>query len=115
MACVPLYFLLFLPPDANALRSTSTLVSEQFAMPVALQWKGVAEIIAKGLHGLPTSALIAMGLAALAAVLIRRRQAGHPRPISLVGGVGGVGGPGRGAAALRRRSVSTATTLPKAA
>ena len=70
LACVPLYFLLFLPADANGQRSTSTLVSEQFAMPAALQWKGVAEIIAKGLQGLPTSALIAMALAAVAAVLI---------------------------------------------
>jgi OPT family oligopeptide transporter len=50
MACVPLYFLLFLPADANGLRSTSTLLSEQFAMPSALQWKGVAEIIANGLR-----------------------------------------------------------------
>jgi uncharacterized oligopeptide transporter (OPT) family protein len=70
IACVPLYFLLFLPADANGVRSTSTLVSEQFSMPAALQWKGVAEIIAKGLQGLPTSAVIAMGLAALAAVAI---------------------------------------------
>lgn len=70
LACVPLYFLLFLPPNAQGLRSTTTLVSEQFAMPAALQWKGVAEIIGKGLQGLPTSAIIAMLVAALAAVLI---------------------------------------------
>lgn len=67
LACVPLYFLLFLPADANGLRSTSTLVSEQFAMPAALQWKGVAEIIAKGLQGLPYSALVAMLIAAISA------------------------------------------------
>ena len=67
LACVPLYFLLFLPPDANGLRSTSSLVSEQFAMPAALQWKGVAEIIAKGLQGLPNSALLAMLIAAVSA------------------------------------------------
>jgi OPT family oligopeptide transporter len=70
LACVPLYFLLFLPADANGLRSTSTLVSEQFAMPAAIQWKGVAEIIAKGLQSLPTSALIAMAFAAVAAIAI---------------------------------------------
>jgi len=70
VSCVPLYFLLFLPPDANGVRSTSTLISEQFAMPAAIQWKGVAEIIAKGLHSLPTSALIAMAVAALSAVVI---------------------------------------------
>jgi len=70
LACVPLYFLLFLPADANGVRSTSTLVSEQFSMPAALQWKGVAEIIAKGLQGLPASALIAMAFAAVAAIVI---------------------------------------------
>jgi uncharacterized oligopeptide transporter (OPT) family protein len=70
MACVPLYFLLFLPADAGGVRSASTLISEQFAMPGALQWKGVAEIIAKGFGGLPASALIAMGVAAATAVVI---------------------------------------------
>ena len=70
LACVPLFYLLFLTPDANGVRSTATIVSDQFAMPAAMQWKGVAEIIAKGLKGLPTSAVISMAVAALAALLI---------------------------------------------
>ncbi|PND36359.1 hypothetical protein C1O66_21935 [Paucibacter aquatile] len=70
LACVPLYFLLFLPADANGVRSVSTLVSEQFAMPGALQWKGVAELIARGFNGFPTSALIAMAVAAISAIVI---------------------------------------------
>lgn len=70
MACVPLFYLLFLPADANGLRSTATIVSDQFAFPAALQWKGVAEIIAKGLSGLPASAITAMIIAAVSAVLI---------------------------------------------
>lgn len=70
LACVPLYFLLFLPADANGVRSVSTLVSEQFAMPGALQWKGVAELIARGFKGFPTSALIAMAVAAISAIVI---------------------------------------------
>ncbi|HJV72283.1 OPT family oligopeptide transporter [Ideonella sp.] len=69
-ACVPLYFLLFLPPDANGVRSTATIVSDQFAFPGALQWKGVAEIIAKGVSALPTSAVIAMAVAVVAAIAI---------------------------------------------
>jgi uncharacterized oligopeptide transporter (OPT) family protein len=69
-AAVPLFYLLFLPPDANGLRSTATIVSDQFAMPGALQWKGVAEIIAKGVTSLPTSAIIAMALASFAAIAI---------------------------------------------
>jgi uncharacterized oligopeptide transporter (OPT) family protein len=70
LACVPLFYLLFLPKDGNGVRSVSTMVSDQFAMPAAIQWKGVAEIIAKGLHALPSSALIAMGVAVVAAIVI---------------------------------------------
>ncbi|MBB4841582.1 putative oligopeptide transporter (OPT) family protein [Paucibacter oligotrophus] len=70
MACVPLFYLLFLPADANGLRSTASMVTDQFAFPAALQWKGVAEIIAKGLSGLPASAITAMIIAAVSAVLI---------------------------------------------
>ena len=51
ISCVPLFFLLFLPPDANGVRSVSTMVSDKFAFPAALQWKGVAELIAKGFSG----------------------------------------------------------------
>lgn len=70
LACVPLFFLLFLPPDANGVRSPATMISEQFAMPAALQWKGVADIITKGLSSLPASAVIAMIVAAVSAVAI---------------------------------------------
>ncbi|UXH76427.1 OPT family oligopeptide transporter [Roseateles amylovorans] len=70
LSCVPLYFLLFLPKGADGIRSTATIISEQFAMPAAVQWRGVAEIIAKGLQGLPTSALIAMAVAAVVAIAI---------------------------------------------
>ena len=70
MAAVPLFFLLFLPPDAAGVRSTATIVSEQFAMPAALQWKGVAEIIAKGISSLPPSAIVSMIVAAVAAAAI---------------------------------------------
>ena len=67
---MPLFFLLFLQPDANGVRSVANMVSDQFAFPAALQWKGVAEIIAKGVSTLPISAVISMIVAALAAALI---------------------------------------------
>jgi OPT family oligopeptide transporter len=70
LCCVPLYFLLFLPPDANGVRSTSTIISDQFAMPAALQWKGVAELITKGLSALPHSAIVSMIVAAVSAAAI---------------------------------------------
>ena len=70
LVCVPLFFLLFIRPDASGVASTASMVSDQFGFPAALQWKGVADIIAKGLKSLPTSALISMGVAAVAAVVI---------------------------------------------
>jgi len=70
IACVPLFFLLFLQPDASGVRSTAAMVSDQFAFPAALQWKGVAEIIAKGLGALPYTAIVSMIVAAVSAVAI---------------------------------------------
>ena len=70
IAAIPLFFLLFLPPDANGVRSTATIVSEQFPMPGALQWKGVADLIANGVSSLPKSAIISMIFAAIAAAAI---------------------------------------------
>jgi len=68
--CVPLFFLLFLPPDASGARSTQTIVSDAFAFPAAMQWKGVAELIAKGVSALPRSAVVSMVVAAVAAAAI---------------------------------------------
>jgi uncharacterized oligopeptide transporter (OPT) family protein len=70
LACVPLFFLLFLQPDANGVRSVGNMVSEQFAFPAALQWKGVAEIIAKGVSALPYTAVVSMIVAAISAAAI---------------------------------------------
>ena len=70
LACVPLFFLLFLQPDANGVRSVGNMVSDQFAFPAALQWKGVAEIIAKGVSALPTTAIVSMIVAAVSAAAI---------------------------------------------
>jgi uncharacterized oligopeptide transporter (OPT) family protein len=70
LTSVPLFFLLFLRPDANGVRSPQTMISDQFAFPAVVQWKGVAEIIAHGFHGLPTSAVVAVAVAAVAAIVI---------------------------------------------
>ncbi len=70
LVCIPLFFLLFLPPGHDGVRSTATIVSDQFAMPGAMQWKGVAELIARGISNLPRSALIAMIVAAACAAAI---------------------------------------------
>ena len=70
IAAVPLFFLLFLHPDANGVVDATKVASDAFPMPAAIQWKGVAEIIAMGFHGLPPSAIVAMIVAAVSAVVI---------------------------------------------
>ena len=86
LAATPLFYLLFLPPNASGVRSTTTLVTEQFAMPAAVQWKGVADLIAKGLGSLPASAMVAMAIAAIVALVfevLRIRSRGR-FPLSAV-------------------------------
>ena len=86
LAATPLFYLLFLPPNASGVRSTATLVTEQFAMPAAVQWKGVADLIAKGLGSLPASAMVAMAIAAVMALVfegLRIRSRGR-FPLSAV-------------------------------
>jgi uncharacterized oligopeptide transporter (OPT) family protein len=70
LTCIPLFFLLFLTPDHEGARSTATIVSDQFAMPAAMQWKGVAELIAKGVSNLPYTAIVSMIVAAVCAAAI---------------------------------------------
>jgi len=86
LVCIPLFFLLFLPPGHDGVRSTATIVSEQFPMPAAMQWKGVAELIAMGIGGLPPSALIAMIVAAVCALVIEITNIAAPgrMPLSAV-------------------------------
>lgn len=86
LSSVPLFFLLFVPRNAAGVRSVDTIVSDQFAMPAALQWKGVADLIAKGVSNLPASAIVSMVVAAVAAAvfeILRIRTKGR-FPISAV-------------------------------
>ncbi len=68
LASVPLFFLLFMQPK-NGVVSTDNIISDKFPMPGALQWKGVAELIANGVSGLPPSVIISMTVAAIAALV----------------------------------------------
>jgi uncharacterized oligopeptide transporter (OPT) family protein len=86
LASIPLFFLLFLPPAPDGTRSTETIVSDEFTMPAALQWKGVADLITGGFSRLPRSAVISMVVAALLAVvfeMLRIRSDGR-FPLSAV-------------------------------
>jgi uncharacterized oligopeptide transporter (OPT) family protein len=86
LATVPLFFLLFLPPGPDGTRSPSTIISEQFAMPAAVQWKGVADLITNGLSQLPPSAVISMIVAAILAVVfeVARIRTKNRFPLSAV-------------------------------
>jgi uncharacterized oligopeptide transporter (OPT) family protein len=70
LAAVPLFYLLFLPPAADGTRSAATIVSDQFAMPAAVQWRGVADLIAHGIRSLPHTAVVSMIIAAVCAAAI---------------------------------------------
>jgi OPT family oligopeptide transporter len=69
LASTPLFFLLFLPPTADGIRSTTTLLSDAFPFPKALEWKGVSDLVASGLKGLATSAIVSMAIAAVLATV----------------------------------------------
>ncbi len=70
LVCIPLYFLLFLPPGQGGVRTVATIVSDKFAMPAAVQWQGVAELIARGIGSLPLSAVVSMIVAAVCGAAI---------------------------------------------
>ena len=68
-------------------RSPATMLSDAFPFPKALEWKGVSDLVASGLKNLPSSALVAMAVAAVVAVVIevaRIRTRGR-FPLSSVG------------------------------
>jgi len=87
LVSTPLFFVLFLPARADGVRSLETMLSDKFSFPKALEWKGVSDLVASGLKGLPTSALVAMAIGAVLAVIIevlRIRTRGR-FPLSSVG------------------------------
>jgi uncharacterized oligopeptide transporter (OPT) family protein len=83
LAATPLFFLLFLPPDADGIRSPATIVSDQFPMPTVMQWKGVADLIARGVSSLPTTAVASMIAAALLAAFIEIMTIVRKKPFPL--------------------------------
>lgn len=87
LASTPLFFLLFLPPGADGARSPSTLLTDAFPFPKALEWKGVSDLVAAGLKNLPSSALVAMGVATVLAIVIEviRIRTRNRFPLSSVG------------------------------
>ncbi len=87
LASTPLFFLLFLPPGADGARSTASIITDQFPMPAALQWKGVSDLISGGLNNLPVSVIASMAIAAVLALIfeIARIVSRGKFPLSPVG------------------------------
>jgi uncharacterized oligopeptide transporter (OPT) family protein len=83
LAATPIFFLLFLPPGPDGARTPATIVSEAFPMPSAMQWKGVADLIARGLSSLPTSAVVSMIAAATLAAFIEIMTIIRKKPFPL--------------------------------
>ncbi|MBA2269665.1 MAG: OPT/YSL family transporter [Chthoniobacterales bacterium] len=83
LAATPLFFVLFMQPDAAGVRSPANIASEQFPMPSALQWRGVAELIQRGVASLPPSAIYSMIGAALFAAFIEIMTIVRRRPFPL--------------------------------
>lgn len=83
LAATPLFFLLFLPLGADGTRDPAMLVSEKFPMPSAMQWKGVADLIARGVSSLPPSAIVSMMIAASFAAFIEIATIVRKKPFPL--------------------------------
>ena len=66
----PLFFILFLSKRQEGQSVQDAMTTGQFSFPGAMQWKGISDLIKNGFHNLPASAQWAMGLAALAAVVM---------------------------------------------
>lgn len=64
LASMVVFYLVIIDPTVSGVAFRS-----EFAMPGAIQWKGVSDLIAHGLKSLPSSAVISMIVAAIMAVI----------------------------------------------
>lgn len=81
-AAVPLFFVLFLRGKDGSF-DVANIVSDTFPFPAALQWKGVADLIAKGLKALPWTAIMSMVVAAVIAAAIEIYTIIRKKPFAL--------------------------------
>jgi OPT family oligopeptide transporter len=79
MVSTPLFYVMFLSNHKEGQSVQESMVTEQFPMPSAVQWKGVADIIERGFAGLSSSIIWSLGIAAVVAVtfeLLRLKSKG---------------------------------------
>jgi len=69
LVSTPLFYAMFLSTYTPGQNVQDAMSSERFPMPSAVQWKGVADIIEHGFHGLSASILWSLGAAAVVALV----------------------------------------------
>lgn len=80
---VPIYFVLI--PDANLLGG------EKWPAPAALVWRGVAELLARGVGALPPSARVGLVIGALVGIALPLLEKAFPRQRRFIPSATGVG------------------------
>ena len=70
LASVPLFHVLFLQNGTTEAERLSNMVSDEFPMPAVAIWKSVAEFLTQGLDKLPTTAVYAVAIGAVAGIVL---------------------------------------------
>jgi uncharacterized oligopeptide transporter (OPT) family protein len=83
LICVPVYFILI--PDV------SLLATEKWPAPAALVWRGVAELLAKGVGSLPVSSRYGLVIGALIGILLPLLERAFPRAKKFIPAATGLG------------------------
>jgi OPT family oligopeptide transporter len=69
LASTPLFYIMFLGKWKPGQNVEEAMVTQDFSMPSAVQWKGVADIIERGFSGLSSSIIYSLVIAALVALV----------------------------------------------
>jgi len=69
LVSTPLFYAMFLSNHKEGQSVQESMVSDQFPMPSAVQWKGVADIIERGFAGLSPSIIWSLSIAACVALV----------------------------------------------
>jgi OPT family oligopeptide transporter len=83
LVCVPVYFILI--PDV------SLLATEKWPAPAALVWRGVAELLAKGVGSLPISSRYGLVIGALIGILLPLLERAFPKAKAFIPAATGLG------------------------
>ena len=83
LVVVPVYFILIPTPDL--------LGTEKWPAPAALVWRGVAELLSKGVHALPPSARVGLVIGSVLGIVIPLLEMRFPRAKKFIPSATGLG------------------------